>query len=587
MQPKPNVVFCPACRSPRRPNEVSCSQCGTRSCPNGHPISSKICSLCGWEDRTWKARSYSQAAPIQKAEEVPDAREGICPHCKTRTVFTTNSCPNCGYILGTAQPRGMQQEAMSSAPTGGSAFKSEKQHYVVPQQYPGVHGYMCPRCGAKADPMAGNCPACGYIGSMEHRIPQQQSSGGAPPAQAAKQQGLAGQQVVQARDTSPGRACPSCGAKIPSDSKFCQRCGKASGTGRAHEKFIPVTDRIMSGAPMPMSQMVPSMDTGYATELVQDLMGPSLPGVDDVSIALPKEKKRGKEKDKAYQIERKGFPTGLLAAVFVVAAALVAMVMFIVSQIIAPATPPPTITEDKTPPVISGVTVSSVTGSSVIMEWTTDEKATSQIMLCDTGGVCTWTDPDATLVKYHSVQVNDLKLNVPYHITVKSIDASGNEGSSEMEQTFTKEPQPDTTAVGPEKGKRAPDFTLKDLNGNNVKLSSFRGKNIVMVNFWATTCIPCKNELPDIEAVYKGRSGAVVVLAVNAGESKADAKSFIDSTNYTFPVLLDPNKEARTPYNITDWPWTFFIDKSGIIKEVKHGAFASKAEIENILNTMQ
>lgn len=616
MQPRPNVAFCPTCRAPKSPNEVSCSQCGTRVCPNGHAMVSRICSLCGWEDRSWKTqtRGYAAAATVQRVREIPDARENVCPKCKSRAVFTSGRCPNCGYIPETGQYRGVHQKAASSLPGSGGTFQPGMPHSVVQQQFSGVYdaklGYTCPRCGAKADPRDGSCLNCGYIGSLEYKIPQQQVPGGMPPSQpaaSARQQSVPSQQFVPPRDLNQGRPCPSCGANIPSDSKFCQQCGSHSGSGRQYERFIPITDRIMSGAPMPMSQMMPTMETAYGAEPFQDSMGTFMPGDGGVSVldrAFPEEKVRGKKarKEKEYQGEKRGFPTGLLAAIFVVAAALVAMLMFTVSQIIStPASPTVTTTTvDKTPPVISGVNVGGVSGSSVILEWTTNEKSTSQIMLCDPAGVCSWTEPDATLVTKHSVRVNNIKLGVKYHVTVKSIDASSNEGSFEVDQTFSSTPPPappppvDNIPVGPEVGKRAPDFTLKNLQGADVTLNSYRGK-LVMVNFWAVTCGPCVAELPDVEAVYKSWGRPLAVLAVNAGESAATVQTFIDSAKYTFSVLLDSNKEARAAYMGNDetkwnWPRTFFIDTTGIIRNIKIGAFDSKtgkAEIESILNTLQ
>jgi peroxiredoxin/ribosomal protein L40E len=601
MQPKPNIAFCPNCRKPKDPKEVTCSQCGTRACPNGHTMASRICSLCGWEDRSWRpqTRSYSPAAPVQKPQEVPDAKESVCPRCKVRTVFTSGRCLNCGYISETDRYNGKQQKATGSVSQAGSTFQPEMQHDVVQQQFPGVHDarreYVCPRCGAKADPRAGGCQNCGYIGSLEYEIPKQQIPGSVPLAQSAAstgQQSFGGQRFIHARDMSPGRVCPFCGGDVPSDSKFCQRCGKPSGSGRQHEQFILATDRAMRGEPMTMGQMAPSMDTAYAAESAQGTMGMFMPEAGGISISereFPRERGKGKRaKEKGYLKERKGFPKGLLAAIFIVAAALVAMIMVIFSQVTStPTSTTPTPTVDKTPPEISEVAISSAAGSSALIEWTTDEKATSQVMLCDPSGTCTWTEPDATLVKYHTVNVNDIKLDVNYHVTVKSIDASGNENSFETEHIFATEAPPDNIPVGYEVGNRAPDFTLEDLGGNNVVLSSFKGQKIVMVNFWAVTCGSCVAELPAIEEVYQARSGTVEVLAVNAGETKTAVQSFIDGTSYNFTVLLDSEGVARAAFNVPNWPRTFFIDKTGIIKNIKIGQFANKAEIDTILNSIQ
>ncbi len=601
MQPKPNVAFCPNCHKPKDPNEVACSQCGTRACPSGHNMISRICSLCGWEDRSWRpqARSYSPSVPVQKPKEVPDAKESICPRCKVRTVVTSGRCINCGYIFETGQYGGTQQKATSSVYQSGGIFQPEMQHDVVQQQFAGVHDarreYVCPRCGAKADPRDGGCQNCGYIGSLEYEIPQQQVPGGVPSAQSTaspKQQRFSGQQFIHEREMSQSRACPFCGSNMPSDSKFCQRCGRPSGSGRQHERHILATERAMSGAPMTMGQMVPSMDAAYAAESAQGAMGTFMPEAGGISIPereFLRDRPRAKKgKEKEYLKEKKGFPMKLLVAIFVVAAALVGMIMVTVSQITSTSTSStPTPVADKTPPEISDVSISSVAGSSALVEWTTNEKATSQVMLCEPGGVCTWTEPDATLVKYHTVTVNDLEIDINYHVTVKSIDASGNESSFDMEHIFATEAPPDTIPIGYEVGNRAPDFTLKDLDENSVTLSSFKGSKVVLLNFWAVGCIPCKDELPYIEEVHQVRSSTVKVLAVNAGEGKGDVQSFIDSKNYTFTVLLDLSKDARSRYNITDWPWTFFIDKAGIIREIKHGPFASKAEIDTILNSIQ
>jgi peroxiredoxin len=273
--------------------------------------------------------------------------------------------------------------------------------------------------------------------------------------------------------------------------------------------------------------------------------------------------------------------------------------MFTVSQILAPAPPPVTPTVDKTPPQIAEVAISSVTASSAMIEWTTNEKATSQVMLCDlsdVSGSCSYTDADASLMKDHSVAVDfkklKVKLNTKYHITVMSMDTSGNQGTYEMEEAFTLGSQPPTTPPpatvpeGIEVGKRAFDFTLKNLQDANVSLRSHLGK-VVMVNFWAVTCGPCVAELPYIEELYKARSGQLVVLAINEGETKATVQSFITSTNYTFPVLLDSGATARSIYNVTNWPQTFFIDSTGVIRNIKVGPFANKAEIETILSSMQ
>lgn len=608
MQPRPNVAFCPVCRTPKQPNEVACNQCGTRSCPSGHVIDSRICRLCGYEDRSWKpqAKAPSLEATIQRSQGIPEVTERVCPRCNVKSIFTYGHCHNCGFTLETQQSGGTQQETGMIAPAADSQFSPGVQHYVVQQQFPGTHdaklAYICPRCGARADPRTGSCYNCGYIGSLAYEMPKQQSPAGGPPPPAAapakafiKQQVPSGQQF--SHPPEPSRACPSCGASVPADSRFCRQCGFRSGSSRhiAQGYNTGAAEKVRSSAPMGMSQMTPAMQAMPADGMVQDLMGtyPQAVEMPYPGEEYPEKRGKGKEKkEKRYPQERKTFPMGLLTAIFVVAAALVAMVMFTVSQILAPAPPPVTPTVDKTPPEITQVAIASVTASSATIEWTTNEKATSQVMLCDPSGVCTWTEPDASLMKSHSVLIKNSKLNIKYHITVKSIDASGNEGTYEMEEAFTQGSQPPTTPPpatvpeGIEVGKRAFNFTLKNLQGADVSLISQRGK-VVMVNFWAVTCGPCIAELPYIEELYKARSGQLAVLAINEGETKATVQSFINSTNYTLTVLLDTEATARSIYNVTSWPVTFFIDSTGVIKQIKVGSFANKAEIETILSSMQ
>ncbi|HOR85963.1 MAG TPA: TlpA disulfide reductase family protein [Bacillota bacterium] len=109
------------------------------------------------------------------------------------------------------------------------------------------------------------------------------------------------------------------------------------------------------------------------------------------------------------------------------------------------------------------------------------------------------------------------------------------------------------------------DFTLEDLDGNNVALSQFRGKK-VFLNFWATWCPPCKAEMPDIEKLYQETKDTdLVILAVNVGEDKNTVKSFIEKNNYNFTVLLDVKGEVSQLYQVTGIPTSYFIDTKGYL----------------------
>lgn len=136
---------------------------------------------------------------------------------------------------------------------------------------------------------------------------------------------------------------------------------------------------------------------------------------------------------------------------------------------------------------------------------------------------------------------------------------------------------------GPEIGKLAPDFTLTSLDGQEVSLSGFRGRP-VLLNFWASWCGPCLMEMPFLQEIYqKWAGGGLVVLAVNLQEDPITVKEFVENTGLAFPVLLSPGNEVPLVYNIRGIPATFFIDADGVIRDVKIGAFLRVGDIESKL----
>ena len=110
-----------------------------------------------------------------------------------------------------------------------------------------------------------------------------------------------------------------------------------------------------------------------------------------------------------------------------------------------------------------------------------------------------------------------------------------------------------------------PDFTVVDAAGNEVLLSSFGGKPIVL-NFWASWCGPCKSEMPGFQEIYTQYGSDVQFLMVNMtgfGESRQAAMDYITSQGYTFPVYYDIWNSAAMAYNVTAIPATYFIDAYG------------------------
>ena len=106
------------------------------------------------------------------------------------------------------------------------------------------------------------------------------------------------------------------------------------------------------------------------------------------------------------------------------------------------------------------------------------------------------------------------------------------------------------------------DFTLTDLNGKPWSLKSLQGK-VVLVNFWATWCPPCRKEMPDLDALYKQfRKQGLVVLAIS-DEDAGKVKPFIAEKGISYTVLLDPGRKVNTLFHIMGIPKTFIYDRSG------------------------
>lgn len=107
----------------------------------------------------------------------------------------------------------------------------------------------------------------------------------------------------------------------------------------------------------------------------------------------------------------------------------------------------------------------------------------------------------------------------------------------------------------------APDFTVVDGEGNEVSLSDYQGKPVVL-NFWATWCGYCKEEMPDFQTAYE-KYPEVQFLMVNATDEVADAKGYVAEQGFTFPVVYDTELDAVNTYGVSGFPCTYFIDAGG------------------------
>jgi peroxiredoxin len=117
----------------------------------------------------------------------------------------------------------------------------------------------------------------------------------------------------------------------------------------------------------------------------------------------------------------------------------------------------------------------------------------------------------------------------------------------------------------------APDFTLKSLKGPNLKLSEFRG-DVVMINFWATWCGPCRQEMPILNDLYlKYRDLGFTLLGVNVEEDSSKAQNMVRELKVVFPVLFDTQNEVSEMYKVEAMPSTILVDRHGNMRYLHRG----------------
>lgn len=128
------------------------------------------------------------------------------------------------------------------------------------------------------------------------------------------------------------------------------------------------------------------------------------------------------------------------------------------------------------------------------------------------------------------------------------------------------------TAIGQE----APELTLPDLQGQAVRLDDLRGQ-VVLLNFWASWCGPCRMEVPELVAVHERlRESGFTVVAVNLGEPRARVQAFADEYGMSFPVLVDEGAASARIFPSRGLPASFILDREGIVRKVVVGAMDEK-----------
>lgn len=154
---------------------------------------------------------------------------------------------------------------------------------------------------------------------------------------------------------------------------------------------------------------------------------------------------------------------------------------------------------------------------------------------------------------------------------------NSNNGNATSE-TDSENKSDDASAAEPELT-LAPDFTVYDLEGNEVHLTDFFGKPII-VNFWASWCGPCKMEMPDFDAAYNTYKDDIVFLMINMTDGSREtvevASEFIADSGYTFPVYYDTQYSAAITYSVASLPTSYFLNSQGEL--VAHAKGAIDAE---------
>ena len=165
-----------------------------------------------------------------------------------------------------------------------------------------------------------------------------------------------------------------------------------------------------------------------------------------------------------------------------------------------------------------------------------------------------------------------------FQIQTKPTEEPAVETESQTRPEETAAPAETTAATEPQVPP-APDFTVYDADGNEVRLSDFVGKPVVL-NFWASWCGPCQGEMPDFQQMYQQYGDEIQFMMVNltdgSRETVSSASAFVKNKGYTFPVFYDTDLDAATVYGVYSIPITILIDAQG--SYVAHAAGAVTAD---------
>ena len=136
-------------------------------------------------------------------------------------------------------------------------------------------------------------------------------------------------------------------------------------------------------------------------------------------------------------------------------------------------------------------------------------------------------------------------------------------------------------------GQPAPDFTLNDLAGQPVSLAAYRGHQVVLMDFWATWCGPCRLSMPGLQELadkFKGRN--LEILSVNQGEAADQVRTFIAKRKYSFHVILDADQAVAGQYGVTGIPTLVLVDKQGVVRFLSVGYSETEDDLRQLVDKL-